>query len=91
MRKRGCPRYLLGHISSRGHDWTGDTVFRISSSGQDPPPAGHVPSQDAAAAQVWSLAGIIVLGLVMLLVARFGLRSRFFQIKRESYNPAEDG
>ena len=47
--------------------------------------------QSAAAAQVWSLVGIIVLGLVMLLVARFGLRSRFFQIQRESYNPTEDG
>src|SRR5262249_2025430 len=47
--------------------------------------------QSAAAAQVWSLVGIIVLGLVMLLIARFGLRSRFFQIQRESYNPTEDG
>jgi amino acid transporter len=47
--------------------------------------------QSAAAAQVWSLVGIIALGLVMLLIARFILRSRFFQIRRESYHPTEDG
>ena len=40
--------------------------------------------QAASAPQKWSLAGIVGLGLVMLLAARFVLRSRFFQIQRES-------
>ena len=38
----------------------------------------------APASQVWSLAGIVVLGLILMLVARFGLRSAFFHIQRES-------
>jgi amino acid transporter len=42
--------------------------------------------QDAEQAQVWSLLGIIGLGLIMMLAARFILRSPFFQIRRESYN-----
>jgi amino acid transporter len=32
----------------------------------------------------WSLIGILALGLVLMFVARFGLRSTFFQIPRES-------
>jgi amino acid transporter len=32
----------------------------------------------------WALIGAIASGLVMMLIARFGLRSRFFQIPRES-------
>jgi amino acid transporter len=36
------------------------------------------------AAQVWSLAAIVVVGLIMMVVARFGLQSSFFQIQRES-------
>jgi amino acid transporter len=35
-----------------------------------------------------SLAGVIVVGLILMLVARFGLRSRFFAIRRES-EPAD--
>ena len=38
----------------------------------------------AQAAQNWSLVGIVVVGVVMLFVARFGFRSPFFQIARES-------
>ena len=38
----------------------------------------------APAAQNWSVAGIFASGLIMLLVARFWLRSPFFQIARES-------
>jgi amino acid transporter len=38
----------------------------------------------AQAAQNWSLVGIVVVGVFMLFVARFGLRSPFFQIARES-------
>lgn len=34
--------------------------------------------------QVWSLAGIVVAGLIMMLIARFVLRSVFFQVQRES-------
>ncbi|HUZ38030.1 MAG TPA: APC family permease [Streptosporangiaceae bacterium] len=40
--------------------------------------------QAAAAAQIWSLVGIIGLGLIMMFSARFILRSPFFQIRRES-------
>jgi amino acid transporter len=41
--------------------------------------------------QVWSLIGIVAAGLIMMLVARFGLRSVFFQLPRESEarQPAE--
>jgi len=40
--------------------------------------------QSAPASQLWSLTGVVVLGFVLLLVARFVLRSPFFQIQRES-------
>jgi amino acid transporter len=40
--------------------------------------------QAAPAAQNWSLAGIVVAGVAVMLVARFGLRSGFFAIPRES-------
>jgi hypothetical protein len=43
--------------------------------------------QAAPAPQLWSLAGILVAGVVLLLVARFGLQSAFFGIKRESDQP----
>jgi amino acid transporter len=38
----------------------------------------------AASGERWSMVGIVVLGLLLMLVARFGLRSPFFQIRRES-------
>jgi amino acid transporter len=38
----------------------------------------------APAAQNWSVAGIFISGLIMMLVARFWLRSPFFQVARES-------
>jgi amino acid transporter len=41
----------------------------------------------APSTQVWSLVSIIILGLIMLLVARFVLRSSFFGIQRESDQP----
>jgi amino acid transporter len=40
--------------------------------------------QNAPAAQVWSLVGVVAAGVILLLVARFVLRSRFFRIPRES-------
>ena len=40
--------------------------------------------QTAAAPQLWSFAGVIGAGLIMMLIARFALRSSFFQIPRES-------
>jgi len=40
--------------------------------------------QAAPGSQRWSLAGIIAVGVVLMLVARFALRSPFFQIPRES-------
>jgi amino acid transporter len=39
--------------------------------------------QGAPATQVWSLIGVVVAGLVLMLVARFVLRSSFFRIRRE--------
>jgi len=38
----------------------------------------------APASQNWSLAGILAAGLVLLAVARYGLKSRFFAITREA-------
>jgi amino acid transporter len=42
--------------------------------------------QSAPATQVWSLIGIAIIGLLLMLSARFILRSSFFQIQRESDN-----
>jgi amino acid transporter len=41
--------------------------------------------QLAPSSQVWSLVGIVVLGVVLMICARFFLRSPFFQIPRESF------
>ena len=38
----------------------------------------------APSSQIWSLIGIVGIGLVLMLIARFGLRSSFFQLARES-------
>jgi hypothetical protein len=38
----------------------------------------------APASQVWSMVGIIISGLVMMVVSRFWLRSPFFGVHRES-------
>jgi hypothetical protein len=43
--------------------------------------------QNAPAAQRWSLIGVVGVGLVLMLVARFVLRSPFFHIARESDSP----
>jgi amino acid transporter len=40
--------------------------------------------QNAPASQRWSLIGIVALGLILMLAARFILRSPFFHIRRES-------
>jgi amino acid transporter len=40
--------------------------------------------QQAPSSQVWSVVGVFVAGLLMMLVARFVLRSPFFSIERES-------
>ncbi|HUY45889.1 MAG TPA: APC family permease [Streptosporangiaceae bacterium] len=40
--------------------------------------------QSAPTPQIWSLVGIVAVGLVLMLAARFILRSPFFQIQRES-------
>jgi amino acid transporter len=42
---------------------------------------------NAPAAQNYSLLGFAVVGVILIFVARFGLRSPFFQIKRESWTP----
>jgi len=38
----------------------------------------------APAPQIWSLVGVVVVGIVLLLIARLVLRSPFFQLQRES-------
>jgi amino acid transporter len=38
----------------------------------------------APAAQIWSLVGVVASGLILMFVARFILRSPFFQTRRES-------
>ena len=43
--------------------------------------------QAAPAPQLWSLAAIVVAGVAAMLAARFGLRSSFFGIPRESDTP----
>jgi amino acid transporter len=43
--------------------------------------------QNSPAAQRWSLIGVVGVGIVLMLVARFVLRSSFFQIPRESDSP----
>ena len=40
--------------------------------------------QAAPASQIWSLVGIVGVGFILMFVARFVLRSPFFQIPRES-------
>ena len=40
--------------------------------------------QTAATPQLWSFASVIGAGLIMMAIARFGLRSGFFQLPRES-------
>jgi hypothetical protein len=47
---------------------------------------GKSPST-APASQLWSLASIVAAGVVAMLAARFGLRSAFFGIPRESDTP----
>jgi hypothetical protein len=44
----------------------------------------------APAAQNYSLLGFLAVGLILIVVARFGWRSEFFTIKRESWRPGED-
>jgi uncharacterized membrane protein len=41
----------------------------------------------APAAQNYSLLGFVVIGAILLFVARFVLRSPFFKIKRENWTP----
>jgi amino acid transporter len=40
--------------------------------------------QEEPSGQRWSLVGIVVVGVVIMIYARFGLRSSFFQLPRES-------
>jgi amino acid transporter len=44
----------------------------------------------APAAQNYSLLGFLVVGFILILVARFGWKSEFFRIGRESWSPGED-
>jgi amino acid transporter len=44
----------------------------------------------ATASQDWSLIGVVALGLILLFVARFVLRSEFFALPRESYRSDAD-
>ena len=40
--------------------------------------------QQAGAPENWSILGIVGVGVILMFVARFGLRSPFFRIPRES-------
>jgi len=40
--------------------------------------------QGSTAAENWSLGGVVAVGIILMLVARFGLRSSFFSLPRES-------
>jgi amino acid transporter len=40
--------------------------------------------QSAPASQAWSLDAIVAIGVILMLIARYGLKSPFFQIHRES-------
>jgi amino acid transporter len=44
--------------------------------------------QAAPASQIWTLVAIIVVGVVLMLVARFVLRPQFFHLRRETEGPA---
>jgi len=44
--------------------------------------------QGSSEAENWSLGGVVGLGILLMLIARFGLRSTFFSIPRES-DPAD--
>ena len=46
--------------------------------------------QAAPASQRWSVIGIVAAGVVLMFVARFVLRSPFFQLPRESLHDHED-
>jgi amino acid transporter len=47
--------------------------------------------QAAPAAQNWSLAGVLATGLLAMLAARYGLKSRFFRLRREAETPGITG
>lgn len=49
------------------------------------------PRLDAPASQNWSLAGVLAAGLALMLAARFGLRSDFFALPRESDTTPKTG
>jgi putative Ca2+/H+ antiporter (TMEM165/GDT1 family) len=40
--------------------------------------------EQAPASQIWTLVGVLGAGVTLMLVARFGARSNFFQLPRES-------
>jgi amino acid transporter len=44
--------------------------------------------QSAAPSQNWSLVGVVVVGIILMLIARYWLKSRFFAIARESDQPS---
>jgi len=41
----------------------------------------------ATSAELWSCAGILIAGVILMLVARIGFKSPFFGVQRESYAP----
>ena len=43
--------------------------------------------QGANAAQNLTLLGFLVVGIILMIIARFGLKSPFFNIRRESWTP----
>ena len=71
---------LWSAISSSGEVLTGNTPDALDRAVR----AHWQALQAAPASQRLSVAGIIAVGVVLMLFARFALRSPFFQIPRES-------
>jgi heme/copper-type cytochrome/quinol oxidase subunit 2 len=75
--------YYRGRVFTRAKDAVLLGLLPLAAAGF--PGWAFVKSLQAAAApQVWSLAGVVAAGLLLMLVARFVLRSSFFQTRRES-------
>jgi amino acid transporter len=63
---------------------TARIIYGMARQGVLPAFLGQVSRRFATAAELWSLAGVVVTGVVLMLAARFVLRSPFFGVPRES-------
>ena len=80
--------YYRRRVIARGRDFIVLGVLPLASAGF----LGWIivkSMQAAPASENWSLAGVVTVGVVLMAVARFGLRSSFFALRRESDVPTE--